>query len=155
MTSVRVSVTIPEIDELKARWNAAPGLVERETHTAMRRSALFTEGRVKVLTPVVTGTLRRSIRSKATTMGPVVLGAVWSKVKYAAAVEDGAAPRVIVPTRKKALFWKGAKHPVRKVNWPGFPGRHMFKRGMDSAKHVVQGHFEDALQKVADIMERG
>jgi hypothetical protein len=26
---------------------------------------------------------------------------------------------VIVPTNKKALFWKGASHPVKKVNHPG------------------------------------
>lgn len=38
---------------------------------------------------------------------------------YAAYVELGTAPHVIYPKDKRALFWKGAAHPVGKVNHPG------------------------------------
>jgi len=33
--------------------------------------------------------------------------------------EEGTGPHVILPRNKKALFWKGADHPVRMVNHPG------------------------------------
>jgi hypothetical protein len=38
---------------------------------------------------------------------------------YAADVELGTAPHVIVPRNTKALYWPGADHPVARVNHPG------------------------------------
>lgn len=38
---------------------------------------------------------------------------------YAAYVELGTGPHVIYPKDKQALYWKGAAHPVGKVNHPG------------------------------------
>jgi hypothetical protein len=38
---------------------------------------------------------------------------------YATDVEMGTSPHVILPRNKKALYWPGADHPVRKVNHPG------------------------------------
>ena len=46
---------------------------------------------------------------------------VGTNVVYAAIQQFGGktAPRIIYPKNKKALFWPGAKHPVKKVNHPG------------------------------------
>lgn len=46
---------------------------------------------------------------------------IGTNVKYAAAHQLGAkiGARVILPVKGKALFWPGARHPVKKVNWPG------------------------------------
>lgn len=46
---------------------------------------------------------------------------VGTNVKYAAIHQLGGkiGARVILPVGKKALFWPGARHPVKKVNWPG------------------------------------
>ncbi|MDA8123517.1 MAG: phage virion morphogenesis protein [Deltaproteobacteria bacterium] len=46
---------------------------------------------------------------------------VGTNVVYAAIHQFGGktAPRTIRPTRKKALFWPGASHPVGAVNHPG------------------------------------
>lgn len=38
---------------------------------------------------------------------------------YAAYVELGTMPHVILPRDKRALFWEGAGHPVGKVDHPG------------------------------------
>lgn len=40
-------------------------------------------------------------------------------VKYGGYLEEGTPPHVIRPKNKKALFWSGAAHPVKKVNHPG------------------------------------
>jgi hypothetical protein len=40
-------------------------------------------------------------------------------VKYALWVEEGTQPHMIFPRLKKALYWKGADHPVRWVDHPG------------------------------------
>jgi len=46
---------------------------------------------------------------------------VFTNVEYAAVHQFGHSfpPREIRPVRKRALFWPGAEHPVKKVNWPG------------------------------------
>lgn len=40
---------------------------------------------------------------------------------YAADVELGTGPHVILPKNKKALHWPGVDHPVARVNHPGTP----------------------------------
>ena len=65
--------------------------------------------------PVRTGNLKASIW----------VGAGFKEeVNYAKHVEYGTNPHVILPKGKinggaDALYWKGAKHPVKKVNHPG------------------------------------
>jgi len=50
---------------------------------------------------------------------------------YAQAVFDGSKPHIIKPKNGRALFWPGAKHPVRSVKHPGFAGRHGFERAIE------------------------
>lgn len=40
-------------------------------------------------------------------------------MKYGRHLEEGTKPHIIRPKNKKALYWKGAKHPVKAVNHPG------------------------------------
>lgn len=56
--------------------------------------------------------LRAEVRDKVLRVGSL-------DVNYAADVELGTAPHVIVPRNKKALYWPGADHPVARVNHPG------------------------------------
>jgi phage virion morphogenesis protein len=68
-------------------------------------------------TLVKTGRLVNSIFSETDASRAVV----GTNVKYAAIQQLGAkiGARVILPVKGKALFWPGARHPVKKVNWPG------------------------------------
>lgn len=40
-------------------------------------------------------------------------------VRYGAILEEGSKPHIIRPKNKKALYWHGAKHPVKSVQHPG------------------------------------
>ncbi|MCE7081159.1 hypothetical protein [Streptomyces sp. ST2-7A] len=44
---------------------------------------------------------------------------IGSHLDYGAAVELGSRPYTIVPRTKRALWWPGADHPVRRVRHPG------------------------------------
>ena len=68
---------------------------------------------------VQTGRLRSSITWHIVIGPQGPYGEVGSAVEYAGDVEDGTAPHVIYPKNKKALYWKGARHPVAYVNHPG------------------------------------
>ena len=65
---------------------------------------------------VVTGHLRRGI---TTNVGNMEATVHTSNIKYARGVEYGTKPHVIKAKNKKALYWKGAKHPVKSVRHPG------------------------------------
>ena len=53
--------------------------------------------------------------------GGNVLGRIGSTDKKAPFFEFGTRPHVIKPKNKKALFWQGARHPVKLVFHPGTP----------------------------------
>jgi hypothetical protein len=40
-------------------------------------------------------------------------------MEYGIYLEEGTPPHIITPKRKKALYWVGAKHPVKQVKHPG------------------------------------
>lgn len=66
--------------------------------------------------PRRTGNLYKSIVARVLTDAEAVVG---TNVVYARAVHDGRPPMVIRPAKKKALYWKGAAHPVKAVRHPG------------------------------------
>ena len=74
------------------------------------KSNLTSNGSVK------TGHLRRGI---ATNIGNMEATVHTSNIKYASMVEKGTKAHIIKPKNKKALYWKGASHPVKQVNHPG------------------------------------
>lgn len=49
---------------------------------------------------------------------------------YARAVHDGRPAQTIKPKRKKALAWKGARHPVKAVNQPARKGNPWLARAV-------------------------
>jgi hypothetical protein len=93
------------------------GLVPSARHTAMSRVVIAGEGIMKREAPVKKGTLRRSITSRVERGGD--RGVIGTNLNYARAVNDGSKPHIIRPKAAKALYWKGALHPVRSVNHPG------------------------------------
>ena len=65
---------------------------------------------------VDTGHLRRGISTDIRGLGATIH---TSNIKYAPGVEYGTKAHIIRAKNKKTLYWKGAKHPVKKVNHPG------------------------------------
>ena len=65
--------------------------------------------------PVRTGKLRASVVARANSTG----GYGFYGVGYGRLLVTGTRPHVIVPRTKRALFWPGAGHPVRRVEHPG------------------------------------
>lgn len=52
---------------------------------------------------------------------------------HAVYLEFGTRPHVIEANAKKALFWEGAAHPVRKVHHPGTPAYHLMRNALRAA----------------------
>ena len=95
------------------------GLDEVRRRVADMTRATF--NRANVLTPVDTGRLRAGNNMRLYTVGLIAYGEVFNQVEYAAAVHNGAEPRVIVPRRRQALKFvvNGRTVFAKSVNWPG------------------------------------
>ena len=87
--------------------------------------AIRVESRAKVLASgrpgprVQTGRLRASITHRVLSSPAGAFAEVGTNVEYAGFVEFGTSPHTITARTRQALYWKGAEHPVYRVNHPG------------------------------------
>ncbi len=59
-------------------------------------------------------------------------------VDYGEILEEGSKPHVITPKNGKALYWKGAAHPVREVHHPGTKGFKTIENTLEGSREVIK-----------------
>ena len=106
------------------------------------------ETRAKGLAPVRTGRLRDSIHAY---ISGRLAGGIGYGVPYASFLHHGTGiygPKgrmiVIEPRKKKALFWPGAAHPVRRVMQKGIRPRDFIRNVPDTA--LIRRAFEQGVR---------
>lgn len=138
-------VKIDNIAALKAKFADAPV----QTTSALQEAILvvpeiLASVTVPPIVPYKTGQLSQTFFSTVS-----AFQATWGPtVNYAAAVEFGTAPHIIKPVNKKALFWQGAKHPVRSVRHPGSRANPYMERIIEQASPLINAEFEKALESI-------
>ena len=113
---------------------------DEELNKVIGKIALKVASEIKRNAPVDTGRFRNSIVAAKEGNNWVV----GSNLDYAEDIEFGTAPHEIRAKPGKALFWKGAAHPVKKVNHPGTKGQYIFQKASIKAKSIVA----DELRKL-------
>lgn len=81
------------IDDLQRKLKSISKDMMPALQKAMTDAAQNVEGKAKENCPVITGTLRRSISSKAEVKGNEVTGIVGANTEYAEAVHEGTSRR--------------------------------------------------------------
>jgi hypothetical protein len=102
-----------------------------------------------------TGRLAGSIaldpQDRARVSGTTVSIQVGTNVKYGIAWELGAVipPHIIQARYAKALFWKGAKHPVRQVNMPGrtMQPRPFLRPALEELRPLIRQKIQAAIAR--------
>lgn len=87
----------------------------------------------KSTAPVRTGHYRESFFKERTRVRGQAAVKVGNSASYADIIEHGSRPHVIEPRTKQALYWPGARHPVRRVNHPGTPAYHILRNALRAA----------------------
>ena len=146
----QITVEIPQAQEFLKALSRAPELTTRELHTALTKSAFEIERYSKEESPIKSGRLRSSISSDIRPLEAVIS----PRVNYAVFVHEGTQAHRIFPTAKRALFWKGASHPVRSVMHTGTKANPFMRRGLDRAEPAIDRHFDRALQNVVEFLAR-
>lgn len=90
---------------------------------------------VKSEAPHKTGKLKGAIMKTNYRIGGSVF--MGKGAPYFVYVLDGTRPHWISFKNKKALFWKGAGHPVKRVHHPGTKANDFFDRGYQAAQSEV------------------
>lgn len=91
--------------------------------------------------PFLTGDLR-----KAHIVEPEGRGAALrANTPYARAVHDGKPAQIIRAKTKKALFWKGAAHPVKAVKQPATKGQPWITDSIDTLEREGLGFLADDI----------
>ena len=115
-----IKVDTSEIDKFVIDLKDTSENIRSDVQKVLKKSGLNIEARAKGNITnngsVKTGHLRRGI---TTDIGNMEVTVHTSNIKYARGVEEGTRPHTIRAKNKKALYWKGAKHPVKQVNHPG------------------------------------
>ncbi len=138
-------VDIIGLESFKKHMRESPEITKKVLASAVKSVpdilASFTTART---VPVRTGELVRRFNRKVSS-----LAAHWfPTVKYAPFVQFGTGPRTIYPKNKKALFWKGASHPVKKVNHPGSKPNPFMNRILTTARGTIDARFKEALDVI-------
>src|SRR6185312_16213756 len=112
---------------------------------AMDEALDLTRTAIRFRTPIRTGHLMAAWETRQDKPGTI--GAIFNRVDYAAPVEFGSRRHTIYPRFKKALFWPGAAHPVKKVTIPARRGRHMGREGAVASIPGIVATFTRAMKR--------
>ncbi|MHB1131657.1 MAG: HK97 gp10 family phage protein [Chloroflexota bacterium] len=152
-----LSVKVVGTRELQAKWLRLGNALRADfLSAAVTSGANICRDAASVAAPYRTGTLKRSLHTEvgeSTALRAVVL--VGTDLEYAQAIEFGSglygpkkAKYIIRPKNKKALFWKGARHPVAFVMHPGVRPRPFLLPAFQATKSAVRAEIGGALRSL-------
>jgi hypothetical protein len=144
-----MEIKVEGLNELASKMTRNAARFDKKLQEGINKAVLIIQNSIRKETPVRTGRLKRSVQAEILPLS----GRVYTNLNYAMYVHEGTGPYTIYPKTKKALFWKGALHPVRKVNHPGIKANPFFERGFDQSKDLaidaISKKIDESLEEIA------
>ena len=146
---MNIEVKTVGLDKLARRYSNAPQIMNEEIRLGLLRTLDQIELKVKRRIPSKTSRLKGSfggatgwkwVRGRVASIG--------TSVSYSRYVDEGTRPHIIRPRTKKALYWKGASHPVKSVNHPGTKPYEYIKKGVADASGNIMKIWEETVNKI-------
>ena len=138
-----IRIDTSELDRFSVDVGKLSDKTKGNVQKVLNNTGFKIETKAKGNVPVDTGHLRRGITTKIGDMEVIVH---TSNIKYARGVEFGTRPRLIKPKNKKALYWKGAKHPVKTVNHPGSKAKPYLIPAFESEKDNLIKNLKEVIE---------
>jgi HK97 gp10 family phage protein len=143
-------IEIEGLDKLQEAFEKSPEIVRKELEKTTKNAGMKIQKTEVAEAPHKTGNLQRSIKW---TYVPIV-SKIVPMADYALPVHEGSKPHTILPVRARALYWKGAPHPVMRVMHPGTKGNPFVARTVQKVEKEVQRLFDDALKNVINELSK-
>ena len=138
-----IKIDSTDLNKFSVILRELPDEIKNDVRKVVKNSAFNIERNAKSSVNVKTGHLRRSISTK---MGDMEATIHTSNLKYAPMVEFGTRPHIIRAKNKKALYWKGASHPVKQVSHPGSKAKPYLIPAFEKEK-------DQFLEKLKEVIE--
>ena len=142
-----IKIDTSEIDKFVIDLKGTSEDIRSDIQKVLKKSGFNIEARAKRNITnngsIKTGHLRRGI---TTDVGNMEVTVHTSNIKYARGVEEGTRSHIIRPKNKKALYWKGAKHPVKQVNHPGSKAKPYLIPAFNSEKDKIIKDLEEVIK---------
>ena len=142
-----IKIDTSELDRFVVDLGKLSSKTEDNVNKVLKNSAFNIEKQAKsILTSnksVITGHLKRGIGTDIKGLEATIH---TSNIKYAPGVEFGTKAHIIKAKNKKALYWKGAKHPVRSVRHPGGKAKPYLMPAFEKEK-------DQFLEKLKEVIE--
>lgn len=151
MGKVTININIHNLSQIQEGLRKSPALMVKNLNIAIRKTIFLIEEKSTRNAPVKSGYLRNNVHRNFKPL----YGEFGYKAKYAVWVHDGTSPYTIYPRTKMALFWKGAAHPVKRVNHPGIRANPFLRRAVETNQHTVDKIFTQAVDDTFNEIVRG
>ena len=142
-----IKIDTSEIDKFVIDLKETSEDIRSDVQKVLKKSGFNIEARAKRnITDngsVKTGHLMRGV---TTDVGNMEVTVHTSNIKYARGVEEGIRPHIIRAKNKKALYWKGAKHPVKSVRHPGSKAKPFLIPAFEKEKEVIMKDLEKIVK---------
>ena len=142
-----IKIDTSEVDKFVIDLKDASENIRSDVQKVLKNAGFNIEARAKRNITnngsVKTGHLRRGI---TTDVGNMEVTVHTSNIKYARGVEEGTRSHTIKAKNKKALYWKGAKHPVKSVRHPGSKAKPFLIPAFEKEKEVIIKDLEKVIK---------
>ena len=142
-----IKIDTSEVDKFVIDLKGMSKEIRSDVQRVLKNSGFNIEARAKRNLSsngsVKTGYLRNGI---TTDVGNLEVTVHTSNIKYARMVEEGTRPHTIRARGKKALYWKGAKHPVKSVRHPGSKAKPYLIPAFNKEKEVIIKDIEKIIK---------
>ncbi len=148
-----IALKVEGIDDFRKDVSIATSDIRKVVFMAMRNSVNIVKNSAQVIAPYKTGTLRRSIFTDIKDSGFTGIVAQDTNIaSYGPIIEFGSKPHQINPVNKKALFWKGALNPYKRVFHPGTVASPFMVPALEENLEKIKGYFDKAVLSLIKTM---
>ena len=148
-----IKIKIEGLDTLKKNIAQSPQIVHQELSNFVKTTVNMIRPMMRREVPFASGKLSQNIQSKSNGLQGEV-GPNLSAVPYAIFVHSGTKPHEIRPTTKKALYWKGALHPVKVVRHPGTKPNKFVDRTASEAEKMVPRILNTFIENITNRLTK-
>ena len=142
-----IRIDTSELDKFTVEISNLSGKTEENVKKVLKNSAFNIEANAKKNLSsnksVVTGHLRRGITTDIKGLEATIH---TSNIKYAPMVEYGTKAHIIKAKNKKALYWKGASHPVKSVRHPGSKAKPYLMPAFEKEKDTFVKNLKEVIE---------
>lgn len=149
-----LEIKVEGLDKIESAIRKNPKVVFEELSKGIETGVNFIRPIMRQKAPHKSGEMSKNIYARAVGLKGEV-GPNLNITPYAWYVHKGTDPHIIRPNKKKALYWPGAKHPVKKVKHPGSRPQPFVDQTFKEVQVPVQGIFQQRIDNIINRFHKG